>query len=133
MKKNMLGIAVLSLLAMAIAAAPISGFAQETKKEAPKVEKKQGPIPFNGKIAAVDKVAKTIKVGERTFQITSETKLMKGGKPATLDNAVVGEVIGGNYQKGADGKLNAKTVRLGPKPEAGVEAKGKGDAKKLEK
>ena len=47
--------------------------------------------PFRGKLAAVDKTAKTIKVGKSIYQITSETRLLKGGKPATLGDGVVGE------------------------------------------
>lgn len=133
MKKTTFKIAVLSLLAAVIAAGPSQGFAQETKKEkpaaakkdAPKGEKKNGRIPFNGKIAAVDKTAKTITVGERVFQITSETKLIKAGKPATLDDAAVGEQVGGSYIKTEDGKLNATTVRIGPKPDAPPKDEGK--------
>ena len=135
MKKTLLKIGVFSLLAVAITFAPTQGFADEKKtpaapdkKEAPAGEKKQGRIPFHGKLDAVDKTAKTITLGERKFQITSETKLMKNGKPATLGDAVVGEEVGGNYQKGEDGKLNAKMVRFGPKPGAEV----KGEAKKVE-
>ncbi len=137
MKTNMLGIAVVSLLAATIAVAPTQGFAQEKKqekpattekKDVPKGEKKAGHIPFHGKLGAVDNNAKTITVGERSFQITSETKLSKGGKPATLDDAAVGEEVSGNYQKSDDGKLSAKSVRFGPKP--GGEAKKADDAKK---
>jgi len=70
----------------------------------------------------VDKTAKTIKVGERTFHVTSETRIMKAGKPATLDDAVVGEEVGGTYKE-ADGKLNAVSLRLGPRPEGGEKKK----------
>ena len=137
MKTNLTGIAFASLLVAIIAVAPAQGFAQEKKKEnttaaekkePSKAEKQDGRVPFHGKLAAVDKKAKTIAVGERTFQITSESKLSKGGKPATLDDAVVGEEVGGNYEKGSDGKLNARTVRFGAKPEA--EAKKAAGAKK---
>ena len=44
-------------------------------QDAKPAEKKETParaIPFRGKIASVDKQAKTVKVGERTFQITSD-------------------------------------------------------------
>lgn len=141
MKNTMPKIALVGLLASAVVGAPNHGFAQDNKKEKPAIEKKEAPKsenkkgrgPFNGKISAVDKIAKTITVGERIFQITSETKLMKGGKPATLDDAAVGEAIGGNFQKGDDGKLNAKTVHLGPKPQAEGEAKKAADAKKEKK
>jgi hypothetical protein len=120
MKKTILKIAVCSLLAAAVALAPTQGFAQEKKKDDATTEKKggrkQGGLPFRGKIDAVDKTAKTVKVGERTFQVTSETRIMKGVKPATLDDAVVGDDIGGSYKE-VDGKLNALSLRFGPRPE----------------
>ena len=137
MKTNLLGIVTISLLAAMAAMSPSRGFAQEKpnektsaaeKKSQPKGEKKEGRGPFHGKLAAVDKKAKTITVGERTFQITSDSKLSKGGKPATLDDAVVGEEVSGNYQKSDDDKLNARTVRFGPKP--GDENKKAAGAKK---
>ena len=126
MKTKMSGIALVSLLTTLLAFAPTLGLAEEKKlekaaaekKEPSKGEKKEGRIPFHGKLVAVDKTAKTITVGERTFQITSESKLSKAGKPATLDDAAVGDEVAGNYQKAEDGKLHAKTVRFGAKPEA---------------
>lgn len=132
MKKNILKIAVISLLATAVAVAPTQMQAQE-KKEKPATEKKDAPksnrgLPFNGKITAVDKTAKTVTIGERVFQITATTKLTKAGKPATLDDAAVGEQAGGSYTKSEDGKLTAKSLRIGPKPEG--EAKGEGKKKK---
>jgi hypothetical protein len=85
-------------------------------------EKKDAPaaraLPFRGKITAVDKQAKTVKVGERTFQITADTKIAKVGKPATLDDATVGEEVGGSYREGADKKLNLVSLRIGPRPDA---------------
>jgi len=128
MKKNILKSVLLAITATAIALAPMAGLAQETKKEAP-AAKKEAPadeksgraIPFREKIDALDKTAKTIKVGERVFQITSETKIAKGGKPATLDDAAVGDEVGGTYHKADDGKLNAASLRIGPKPEAAGE------------
>jgi hypothetical protein len=71
--------------------------------------------PFNGKLAAIDKLAKTIVVGKRTFQITSETKIKKAGKPATLEDGVVGEPVSGYVKPTGDGKLVATTVNFGPK------------------
>ncbi len=127
MKKTILKIAVCSLLAAAVALAPTQGWAQEKKKDdaaaEKKGERKAGNV-FRGKVDAVDKAAKTVKVGERTFQVTSETRIMKAGKPATLDDAVVGDEIGGTYKE-ADGKLNAVSLRLGPRPEGGEKKKKK--------
>jgi hypothetical protein len=132
MKNSLVKYAVCGLLAVAVVGAPLSGFAQENKtekKDAPVPgEKKKSGTPFRGKLDAVDKTAKTIKVGERTFQITSETRIMKAGKPATLDDAVVGEDVGGQYDKGEGDKLVAKMVRFGPRPE-GEGKKGEGKKK----
>src|SRR5437868_1540907 len=105
-KKTMrtaLKIGILSLILGGLAIGPTQGHAQSTNqsatakksggdtKAAAGAEKKPMAGPFHGKLAKVDKVAKTITVGKRSFQITSETKLKKtGGKPATLDDGVVG-------------------------------------------
>lgn len=121
MKKSILKLAVFGLLAAAIAVAPVQAFSQEKKDEKPAAEPakpKSDVAPFRGKVSAVDKAAMTFTVGERTFQVTSESKLTKGGKPATLADAAVGDEVGGRYQKTADGKLVALSVRFGPKPEA---------------
>lgn len=127
MKKTILKIAGLSLLAAAIALAPTQGLAQEKKKDDAASEKKgdrKGGTPFRGKVDAVNKTAKTVKVGERTFQITDETRIVKGGKAATLDDAVVGDEVGGSYKE-VDGKLNAQMIRFGPRPEGGEKKKKK--------
>jgi hypothetical protein len=131
MKKNLLKLAGFSLLTAALVAAPTPTFAAEKKgkPETPAAEKKAAPKgergPFHGKLAAVDKQAKTITVGQRTFQITSETKIKKNGKPATLDDAVVGEPAGGYFIKGDDGKLVARSLNLGAKPEGEGKSAGK--------
>lgn len=146
MKKTTLRIAVLSLLAAVLAAGPTQSFAQDKekksdkapaeKKEAPAGEKKKGQPPLNGKIAAVDKNAKTVTIGKTTIQITSETRIEKGGKPATLDDVAVGEQATARIRKTDDGKNTALGLRVGPRPEG--EAKdetkreGKGKKKKQE-
>ena len=125
MKKITLKIAVLSLLAAVLAAGPSQSLAQEKKsdkapaekKEAPTGEKKKGQPPLRGKIAAVDKVAMTVTIGQTTISITSETKIEKGGKPATLDDVAVGEEAMARIKKTDDGKTTALGLRLGPKPE----------------
>ena len=122
MEKSIIRLVVLGLLPAAIALAPAHSWAQENKpdaggkKEAP-AKKKSDSLPFNGKVGAIDKTAKIITVGERKFQVTSETKIMKAGKPATLEDAVVGEQVAGSYRKTDDGKLNLLSVRFGPRPE----------------
>jgi hypothetical protein len=54
-------------------------------------------------------------VGERTFEITSDTKISKDGQPAILSDGVVGEKVGGAYKKSDDGKLAATTIHFGDK------------------
>ncbi len=122
--KSILKVGLFCLITAALIITPATLNAQETNKHAEKkiVKEKAGPrsgfTPFHGKIKAVDKTAKTITIGETTIQITSETKLNKAGKPATLDDATVGEMVAGAYKKSEDGKLNATTVRIGSKPAA---------------
>jgi hypothetical protein len=79
---------------------------------------KSGQAPFNGKAAAVDKAAKTLQVGQRTFVVTSTTRITKAGKPATFDELAEGEQVGGAYRKTEDGKLELISLRIGPKPAA---------------
>jgi hypothetical protein len=139
MKTTVLKIAGLSLLTLAVALAPVQVSAQEKQKEKEKakaaVSEKAAPkgeraIPFRGKVGAINKTAKTVTVGERVFHITPETRLLKGGKPATLEQCVVGEEIGGSYRKGADGKLTAAMMRFGPRPEGAPKGPKKGEGKK---
>ncbi len=88
--------------------------------------------PFNGKVKAVDKTAKTITLeGEKaqTFHVTAETKINKEGKPATLNDVAAGEQVGGRAREGAEGKWDAVTVNVG-KP--AVKPPPKGDKPKKE-
>jgi hypothetical protein len=85
------------------------------------------PIPLRGKISAVDQTAKTFTVGgkqgSRVFKVTDNTTITKGGAAATMADIVADEQIRGTYVKQADGTLEAKTVKIGPK--AAGEKKGK--------
>jgi hypothetical protein len=137
MLKSILRISAVSLLATAIAGLPLQASAQATNKPAAvkkaaqdqsdSTAKKKSGHPFRGKLAAVDKTAKTIKLGESTYQITSQTKITKAGKPATLDDGVVGEEVTGYARPTEDGKMAASSVRFGPKPEAASAEKKKKD------
>ena len=121
MKRTILKITALSLFAAAIVAAPAITRAQDatnapaSDQPAPVKHKKHDMTPFHGKLSAIDTNAMTLTVGERTFEITSETKITKDGQPAVLADGVVGEMAGGAYKKGADGKLDATTVSFGEK------------------
>ncbi len=128
MKKLILKITALSLFAAAFVVASTSARAQdamstnmpvapESTTNAPAKHHKHDHSVFNGKLSAIDKNAMTLTVGERTFEVTSETKITKNGQPATLADGVVGEMVGGAYKKGADGKLTATSVRFRDKAE----------------
>ena len=137
MMKSVLKIGALSLLAAAIAGLPAQLLAQSTNQPAADKKaavakkepatKKKGAHPFRGKLAAVDKTAKTIKVGESIYQVTSETKITKAGKPATLEDGVVGEPVTGYVKPTEGGKMAATTVHFGAK--AGEKS---GEKKKVE-
>ncbi|MDD5139627.1 MAG: hypothetical protein PHY43_05115 [Verrucomicrobiales bacterium] len=139
MIKNALKITTLSLFAAAIVAAPGTLRAGTTNapaasgQETAAKHKKHESLPFHGKLTAVDKAAMTIMVGERTFEITSETKITKDDLPATLADAVVGEMVGGAYKKNAEGKLSATSIHFGlksdgTKPEGATKKKKKAAA-----
>ncbi len=90
------------------------------------------PLPFHGKISAVDQSAKTFTVGgkqgSRVFKVTENTTITKAGAAATMTDIVENEQARGTYLKNADGTLEAKTVKIGPKTEgekkAGKSKKG---------
>lgn len=142
MKTSVARLTLLALTAAALAGGPAYLQAQTTNKppadkkasastnDEAKSEKPAKAGPFHGKLAAVDKVAKTITVGKRTFQITSETKIKKAGKPATLEDGVIGETVSGYLKPGADGKLMATTLNFGPKPAPNEKPKGTSETNK---
>jgi hypothetical protein len=150
MKKTILKITALTLLAAAVIVVPASLRAQDamsTNAPAPVVDQPpiQTPPPisdlttnapvkkhqkhdhpmFNGTLTAVDTNAMTFTVGKRTYEISSETMITKAGEPATLADGVVGEKAAGTYKKDADGKLTATSIHFG--------AKADGEKKKKKK
>ena len=119
MKKQITKLALFSLIAAALVAVPAASRAEDKPAATPATPaapaapaapaKKHGALPFHGKIAAVDATASTITVGSLTLNITSETKITKDGKPATLTDFAVGDKVGGSYKKDGD-KLNATVL-----------------------
>jgi hypothetical protein len=129
MIKSIGKLSLAGILAALILGVPVrvSAQAQEPAPASPApAPAKPKAIPFKGKLAAVDKAAMTITVSKRAFSITSETKLFKDGKSATLEDGVVGERVTGSYFKGDDGKLMAKSVYWGGKGGAADSARPKG-------
>ena len=93
MKKNIYKITVLSLFAAALVAMPALSRAEgtnapaSTNQVAPAKPKKHEGLVFHGTVSAVDTNAMTLTVETRTFAVTSDTKITKDGKPATLATA----------------------------------------------
>jgi len=136
MRKSYFQPVLVAVLAVALAGLSLSARAEETKPEKPAPKHTQRPVPFSGTLSAVDKTAMTITVkkkeAEQTFEITSNTRIMKEGKPAVLSDGAVGDMVGGQYRKTDDGKLEAVSVRFGPKPEAAGTKNKKHKTEKVE-
>ena len=122
MKKYIAQITILGLLTSGLFVVPVAGRAQDAQNNTPSTsdqsttpKAKHKTIPFHGKISGVDTSAMTLKVGNRTFQVTSETKVFKDGKPAALSDAVAGEQVRGIYQKTESGTLEVVSMHLGAK------------------
>jgi hypothetical protein len=77
-------------------------------------------------ITAVDQNAKTFtiagKAKSRVFKVTNKTAITKSGTAASMQDITENEEASGSYRKTADGTLEAKTVKIGPKS-AGEKAK----------
>ncbi len=124
MKTSVLRITALSLVAIVMLAAPAalraaeSTYAPAGGQEAASKHKRpeHTTVPFHGKLTAVNTNAMTITVGDRTFEITSETKITKDNVPANLADGVLGEMVGGAFRKGADGKLTATMIHFAVAP-----------------
>jgi hypothetical protein len=92
-------------------------------KQQPAAQPKAKPagVPFNGKIASVDRTAGTLTLAgktQRVVNVTADTRLTRDGQPAVLADAKVGEPVGGYAKKNGAGQLEAISIRLGPKPAA---------------
>lgn len=126
MKRTIQKITSLAIFAAAIVGTPALSRAGDTNTPAaiaPTATPDQsGPTKFYGTVSAVDTNAMTFTVSDQTYTVTGESRLTKGGKAATLADAVVGEPARGSYTKGKDGKLDVTKVSFGKK--AGGKAGG---------
>ncbi len=70
----------------------------------------------------MDDTNKTITVGKKTYQVTSETRIFTNGAPAIMADGVLGGDVHGTYKK-SSGKLDALTVHFGSVTDAPAPAK----------
>jgi hypothetical protein len=97
-------------------AVPPAGSTNGTATKAESTQKKARPLPFQGKIKAVDKAGGTFTIGERTFLVNTKSKIMNRDKtPASPSAVVVGEQVSGSYLKQEDGRLVVNTLYIWPK------------------
>lgn len=116
------------VLLTALTVASFTAYAQAdsstTTTNAPAAKPKPKGKRYNGKIASIDKDAKTITFTmasgtSHTLKITSKTRIKKDGEDATLDDATVGEHVSGTERQNEAGDWVASTVNIGhPKPKA---------------
>jgi hypothetical protein len=87
----------------------------------PAARQRTRPLPFLGRITAVDQKAKTFTVAGKqrshVFKVTKSTTITKAGAAATMTDIVQNEEARGVYLKKADGTLEAKIVKIGPRTE----------------
>ena len=109
---------IICLLAGSFTLNNLPGLLAADGAPAPEKSDKKAPrhVPFHGKVDTLDKSAGTLKVGERTFHVTPGTKITKAGKPASFEETVIGEEVGGAFQQHESGRLELTSLRIGPKP-----------------
>lgn len=100
-----------------VAAAPSAAEMPATTNAAPAKPRKPRSSPVvTGKVLDVDTNAMTLTVGKHTYDITSETRIYKGGKPAILCDIAMDDKVGVSYKKAGD-KFNAVTISDAKKTE----------------
>ena len=88
---------------------------QKTATNAPAAKLPNG-MPFYGKLGAVDKSAQTItldgKEKKRIFHLTASTRIHRDKQPATIDDLVVGQWVGGFVRPDPNGRPTVVTLNL---------------------
>lgn len=101
--------------------APAASMKDATGGPTPAAEAKTSRYPIRGKLKAVDTASRTFTLSgtdkDRVFKTTTQTEILRQGKPVTLAEAEVGEEVGGLVERQTDGSVVALKVRFGPKTE----------------
>jgi hypothetical protein len=121
MIKSTVKFSLLGLTALVLAVNSLNAAEQTDKKPEAKTPSKAErtgvAVPFHGAVKSKTDASFTIeyRTKDLTIEVTSETKITKEGKPATLAEAVVGEEVSGQYRILEDKKV-ARFLRVGAKP-----------------
>lgn len=114
--KNVITMATIGLMAFAIAGTHLHTNAQDVQATGQKeAAARPKALPFHGKLKEIDREQKTVVVGSRTFQLTDTTKVLPGSVES-VDDAKIGDKVGGSYTKDQDGSLTVQSIRFGEKP-----------------
>ncbi len=112
MKNTLLISALVAILGLAFAGAPVS--AQSTNAAAATAPKKskEAKTPYKGSITAITATSVTVanKTQTLTLAIAATTKFEKDKKPATAADFAVGDTITGSYTKDATGAMTAASI-----------------------
>lgn len=123
----LLTVSLVAAGSVCLAADQPAGGATSSAKSTTKVKY----MPFRGKVASIDKTARTLtlagKAKSRTFQLTSETRVHNDGQPAALEDVRAGAMVGGRARETAAGGWEVVVLNLGIKA-----AKDKAKAKDTE-
>lgn len=92
-------------------------------------EEKTRSIPYNGKLTVADAKAMTFRLHgkekSRLYHVGAETRIIKDGQKATLEDMAEGVMISGSAVVRTDGDLDALLVRIGPKSASEKKTAGK--------
>jgi hypothetical protein len=134
MKIPLLTPALVAILGLALAGAPVTAQAQTSTNSAPgataaastpaKVTK-TSKIPYKGSITAIDASSVTVASKDKTLTlaIAPTTTFLKDGKKATLADFAVGDKVTGSYTKDATGAMTAHSLhKKTPKTPATIPA-----------
>src|SRR5688572_31517402 len=104
------------LLLSALCCPDLSGAETKPSTNAAATPKLPQGMPVYGKVGAIDKQASTItlqgKERVRIFYITPQTRVHRDGKPAKLEEVVIGQWIGGYARPDAQGRATLSTLNL---------------------
>ena len=105
--------AVLALFAVSSFCTDSADTKSSTNTAAPKLPP---GMPVYGKVDAIDRQAGTVtlhgKEKVRILHITPQTKVHRDGKPAKLEEVVIGQWIGGYARPDANGRPTLSTLNL---------------------
>jgi len=118
MKITFLTPALVAILGLAFASAPITAQAQSSTNSssstapAPAKDKKTKPTPYTGTITAIDASSVTVAGTKKTLTlaITSATTYKKDKEAATLSDFAVGDAVTGSYTTDDSGALTAHSI-----------------------